>query len=179
MTKLAPAEAYGTLSQPLTLTFQRMLPGPIERVWAYLTESELRRQWLASGDMDLQPGAPFEFTWRNDELTDPPGKRPAGSSAEHSLQCQIVEVDAPRKLVITWGRSDGVTFELEKKGDKVLLTLTHRRLPDQDMLRKVGAGWHAHLDVLAARLAGAGKGTEPFWDKWQHLHGEYAERLSP
>ena len=33
-------DAYGALSEPATLTIQRMLPGPIERVWAYLTESD-------------------------------------------------------------------------------------------------------------------------------------------
>ena len=45
---------YGALSEPATLTIQRMLPGPIERVWAYLTESDLRSKWLASGDMELK-----------------------------------------------------------------------------------------------------------------------------
>ena len=42
-------DVYGTLIEPTTLKIQRMLPGPIERVWAYLTDSELRRKWLAAG----------------------------------------------------------------------------------------------------------------------------------
>ena len=49
MTKPATADAYGTLIEPATLKIERLLPGPIDRVWAYLTESELRRQWLAAG----------------------------------------------------------------------------------------------------------------------------------
>ena len=49
MTELATLDAYGVLTEPATLKIQRVLPGPIERVWAYLTESELRRQWLAAG----------------------------------------------------------------------------------------------------------------------------------
>ena len=65
-------EAYGALTEPTTLKIQRMLPGPIERVWAYLTESELRCKWLAAGEMEMKAGAPFEFVWRNDELNDPP-----------------------------------------------------------------------------------------------------------
>ena len=44
----AKVDAYGALSEPATLTIQRMLPGPIERVWSYLTESDLRRKWLAA-----------------------------------------------------------------------------------------------------------------------------------
>ena len=66
------------LTEPATITIQRFLPGPIERVWAYLTESDLRRQWLAAGQMEMKVGAPFELVWRNNELTNPPGKRPEG-----------------------------------------------------------------------------------------------------
>ena len=46
-TKLTAPDAYGVLTEPATLKIQRLLPGPIERVWAYLVESDLRRQWLA------------------------------------------------------------------------------------------------------------------------------------
>ena len=51
-----------------SLTFQRRLPGPIERVWAYLTESKPRQQWLAFGEMQLVQGSAFELAWRNDDL---------------------------------------------------------------------------------------------------------------
>jgi len=34
-------DGYGALTEPATLKIQRLLPGPIERVWAYLTESNL------------------------------------------------------------------------------------------------------------------------------------------
>ena len=56
MNELANLDAYGALSEPATLTIQRILPGPIERVWAYLTESDLRRKWLAAGDMPAAVG---------------------------------------------------------------------------------------------------------------------------
>ena len=67
MTDLASLDAYGVLTEPATLKIQRLLPGPIERIWAYLTQSELRRQWLASGQMEMKIGAPVELVWRNDE----------------------------------------------------------------------------------------------------------------
>ena len=104
MTELATLDAYGVLTEPATLKIQRLLPGPIERVWAYLTESELRRQWLAAGEMEMKVGAPFELVWRNDELTDPPGQRPPGFSDEHRMQSRITELDPPRKLAIHLGR---------------------------------------------------------------------------
>lgn len=52
MTHLESLDLYGVLTEPATLKIQRLLPGPVERIWAYLTESELRRQWLAAGPME-------------------------------------------------------------------------------------------------------------------------------
>jgi uncharacterized protein YndB with AHSA1/START domain len=175
MTDLASEDGYGVLTEPATLTIQRFLPGPIERVWAYLTEGDLRRQWLAAGEMELKVGAPFEFVWRNDELSDPPGKRPAGFSEEHRMQSRITELDPPRKVAFTWQGSGDVSFELEPRGNRVLLTVIHRRLPDRATLLKVGPGWHNHLDVLVARATG--KKPEPFWDNWTRLQKDYDRRM--
>ena len=58
-------DAYGALIEPTTLKIQRLLPGPIERVWAYLTESDLRRQWLAAGPMELKVGGELRFASDN------------------------------------------------------------------------------------------------------------------
>src|SRR6201988_5577638 len=98
MNERTAPNAHGVLIEPATLKIERLLPGPIERVWAYLTESDLRRKWLAAGHMELKAGAPFELVWRNNELTDPPGKAPAGFGEEHRMPSHIVEVDPPRKL---------------------------------------------------------------------------------
>jgi len=175
MNHVATQGAYGVLTEPDTLRMQRLLPGPIERVWAYLTESDLRRQWLASGVMEMKAGAPFTLTWRNDELTDPPGHRPPGFSAEHSMECHILAVDPPRRLVFAFGPHGEVTFTLEPQGKDVMLTLTHRRVPNHDTLLKVSAGWHSHLDVLTARIRG--DRPRPFWDDMSRLRQEYESRL--
>jgi uncharacterized protein YndB with AHSA1/START domain len=172
---LQTPDAYGVLTEPTTLKLQRLLPGPIERVWAYLTQSELRRQWLAAGPMELKVGAPFELVWRNGELSDPPGQRPPGFPEEHRMQSRIVALEAPTKLVFTWGADSEVTFGLEDQGDEVLLSVIHRRVPDRDVLLNVSAGWHAHLDVLSARLNG--KAPLPHWDAWSRLKKEYERRL--
>jgi len=176
MTALATLDAYGRLTEPTTLTIQRILPGPAERVWAYLTDSELRRRWLAAGDMELKVGATVELVWRNAELTDPPGRRPEGFGEEHRMTVEITELEPGRRLSITWGSTGGVTFELEESGKDVLLTVTHRRVEDRGVLLNVSAGWHAHLDILAARVAG--RTPTPFWDSWQRLKTEYEQRLS-
>ncbi len=109
-------DARGALTEPTTLKIQRLLPGPVERIWAYLTDSELRRKWLAAGAMEMKVGAPVELVWRNDELNDPPGTRPADFPEEHRMQSRITECDPMRKLSIAWTNSGDVTFELEPRG---------------------------------------------------------------
>lgn len=176
MTDTATLDAYGVLTESATLTIQRLLPGPIERVWAYLTESDLRRRWLAAGEMQMKVGAPFELVWRHDELTDPPGKRPEGfDEKEQRMRSRITELDPPRRIAFTWNGTGDVSFELESQGDEVLLTVTHRRLPDRATKVMVGSGWHMHLDVLVARATG--KEPEPFWDGWSRLRTDYDRRL--
>jgi uncharacterized protein YndB with AHSA1/START domain len=175
MNQLAIIDQYGVLTEPTTLKIQRLLPGPIERIWSYLTDSEMRRKWLAAGEMQEKAGAPFEFVWRNAELTDPPGNRPERFGEEHRMQSHVVEVDPPHRLVIAWAGSGDVSFDLEEKGEKVLLTLVHKRLPDRKTMLMVGAGWHMHLDVLSARANG--QEPQPFWDGWLRLKEEYDRRL--
>jgi len=175
MTDLATLDAYGVLSEPATLTIQRLLPGPIERVWAYLTESDLRRLWRAAGQMEMKIGAPVELVWRNDELTNPPGQRPPGFPDDHRMQSRITELDPPHRLAITWGNTGGVSFELEPEGNQVLLTVVHRRVPDRATLLGVSAGWHTHLDILVARTSG--QEPAPFWDGWSRVRREYERRM--
>ena len=40
---------YGERIGKTTVRFERLLPGPIERVWEYLTDSDRRATWLAAG----------------------------------------------------------------------------------------------------------------------------------
>jgi len=175
MTKVTTPDAYGALSEDATLTLERLLPGSIDRVWAYLTESDLRRQWLAAGTMDMRVGAPVELVWRNNDLMDNPGEPPEGFGGEHRMESEITELDPPYRLSISWGSTGGVTFELEPVGDMVRFTVIHRRIPDRSIMLNVSAGWHAHLDVLAARLAG--DEPEPFWNHWAGLKAEYDRRI--
>lgn len=175
MNDLANVNTYGVLTEPATLQIQRVLPGPIERVWAYLTDSELRRQWFAAGHMEMKVGAPVELVWRNHELASKPSHRPEGFPEEARMQSSITELDPPHKLGFTWNGDGEVTFELKPEGNKVLLTVIHRRLSNRNATLMVGAGWHMHLDILAARVAG--EEPEPFWDGWSRLRAEYEQRL--
>jgi len=175
MSDLATVDDYGVLTEPATVTIQRLLPGPIDRVWAYLTDERLRRQWLGAGKMEMRVGAPFEIVWRNGELTSPPGERPPGFGEEHRMQSRITELDPPHKLSFAWAGSGDVTMKLAAKGGDVLLTVIHRRLPDAKTILGVSTGWHAHLDLLAVRIRG--QKAAPFWDEMVRLRKEYDRRL--
>jgi uncharacterized protein YndB with AHSA1/START domain len=168
-------EDFGSLTGPRTIEIKRLLPGPMERIWDYLTKSELRKQWLASGDMELKVGAEFTLTWRNDELATELGDRPEGKSSEHTAQMRVTECDPPRKLAYVFGNAGEVSFTLAPAGDKVLLTLIHSNAPDRGTMLGVSAGWHAHLDVLAAVLSGT-KG-KPFWETWAALKPIYDKNI--
>lgn len=176
MNAIATPEAdFGIVTAPGAVRIQRLLPGPIERIWDYLTDSELRGKWLASGDMGTQAGAPLELVWRNDQLTDPPGRRPDGFGAEHRMQGLVLEFDSPRRLAFTWSPGGKVAFDLEPMGDKVMLTIHHEGISDRANMLMIGAGWHMHVNVLQARVGGGE--SEPFWDGWLRLRGEYDRRV--
>ena len=168
-------DMLGTLTDAQTLRMQRRLPGPIERVWSYLSDGDLRRQWLASGTMSLQPGASFELVWRNDELSSSAAERPDGFTAESRATCQFVEVEPPRRMRYIWPGVGEVSIELEAVDDEVMLTLTHRHLMGERLVLNVCAGWHAHLELLVAHLEG--KKPPPLWSTWKRLRKDYEEQL--
>lgn len=173
--------AYGVVTESGTIRFERLLPGPIERVWEWLTDSGKRGRWLASGPMDLRPGGEFELVWRNSELTphdDPPPPQYAEDEG-FRMKGSIVRADPPRLLVQTWNEPDGtvseVSFELAERGDEVLLVLTHSRLGTGALMRGVAGGWHTHLLILESKLRGLV--PPPFWATHSRIEAEYRRRI--
>ncbi|WP_334195380.1 SRPBCC family protein [Pararhodobacter sp.] len=173
MNDQTPTEDFAALNPAGdTLVIQRWLPGPLPRLWAYLTDSDKRAKWLAAGEMELHPGAPLTLTWRNGDLSAADDPRPADFGEEHSMQSQITAVDPMRLLAFTWGAGE-VRIELTERNDRVLLTLTHTGITDS-MRLSVSAGWHTHLDILRALT----EGVEPpsLWRHYTRLRGLYAAR---
>jgi uncharacterized protein YndB with AHSA1/START domain len=171
----ANEQNFGKLVAERTIEMQRLLPGPIERVWDYLTQSDLRRQWLASGDMEMKAGSTCELVWHHDETTSPPGKRPDTMQATSHLSSRITQCEPPRRLAFMFWSDSEVIFDLQPAGAKVLLTVTHRALPSRSMMVGVSTGWHTHLDVLAARLSATR--IENFWDHWRGYKEIYEQRI--
>lgn len=165
---------FATFTDATTLEIARWLPGPVERIWPYLIDGNLRRQWLAAGELLPQAGSPLELVWRNDELSDDEDLRPDGFPPESRMQSRVIAIDAPHLLTIAWGEGD-VTFKLSPKGERVLLTLTHRGLSSQSDRTMTAAGWHMHLAILRAILGNEAR--QSFWSGWTQLHRTYQARL--
>lgn len=162
----------------------RHLPGPIERVWEYLTDPEKRATWLARGPLEAKAGGRITLEFHNTKLSAPGDRIPAKYEADCQDGCsftgRVVRCEPPRVLVHTWGEADGseseVTFELEPEGGRVRFTLTHRRLGnDRAVLTSVSAGWHTHVAILVAQLEGAP--APSFWSTHTRLEAEYEKWL--
>lgn len=171
---------YGVVTEPGTVRLERLLPGPIERVWAYLTESEKRGQWFAAGEMDLRPGGKGELIFKHSELShEKVAPEPFRQYEGHKAPVQIIRCEPPHVLSYTGGqgkKESEVTFELTPRGDDVLLVITERRLPDRTAMVGNAGGWHAHADILVDRL----NGREPrgFWSNHAKVSVEYEKRFA-
>jgi uncharacterized protein YndB with AHSA1/START domain len=172
---------YGVVTEAGSVRFERLLPAPVERVWDYLTDSELRRKWFAGGDMDLQQGGALTLVFRNSELSPGDEEVPEKYRKYEGFESrgEVVRAEPPHRLVWAWFEEEGppteVSWELEPRGDQTLMTLTHRRLANRGAMVNVSGGWHLHLDVLEDVLAD--RPPRPFWARNAMLEEEYGERI--
>jgi uncharacterized protein YndB with AHSA1/START domain len=176
---------FGTFLDKHTLQFVRLLPGPIEKVWAYLWESDKRGQWFASGLMPTRAGENFEMHFKHSNLSPhtapPPEKMKEIDANGHGSQNRLLKYEPPHLLAFTFGaekhngETSEVEFQLTPEGDRVRLVLTHRKIPDRSYALGVAGGWTSHLAVLEYRV----KGEVPpaFWDIWRKYDGAYADRF--
>jgi len=168
-----------TIIEPGTVKLERVLPGPVERVWAYLTESDKRAQWLAAGDFDLRVGGKAVLKWNNAKLPNNDGPVPPEYQGRNTGQIEgvITRLEPMRLLAHTWPKDGGdmeVTYELAPRGKQVLLTIVHSRL-GKNLVPAVMGGWDAHTGILADLLNGVA--PRPFWKTHSRLEQEYAATL--
>jgi uncharacterized protein YndB with AHSA1/START domain len=168
-----------TMIEPGTVKLERLLPGPLERVWAYITESDKRAQWLAAGEFDLRIGGQVRLEFDNARLPNDPDlsaedvKRGKGSFAG-----VITRLEPMRLLAHTWpwdGAKTEVSYELTPRGKDVLLVIVHRQLEGRELQAGVMGGWDVHTGILEDILKGAT--PRPFWTTHDRIEKEYAALL--
>jgi uncharacterized protein YndB with AHSA1/START domain len=129
------------------VTYIRTTP---ERLWEAMTKPEFTRQyWLQTWqESQWKAGAP----WR---LMLPDGR--VGDSGE------VVEIEPHRRLVLAWRNEfmpnlceegySRATFELEKAGSSVKLTVTHEiDRPESKFIEAISGGWPMILASLKSLL---------------------------
>src|SRR3954453_11754948 len=99
---------YGVVVDGTALRFERLLPGPIERVWSYLTDSDLRGKWLASGPMELRVGGNVELRFRHGDLSSEKSAPEAFKKYDEGITQKgvVTRCEPPRVLAYTWGSED-------------------------------------------------------------------------
>ena len=163
---------YTEVTGPGTIRLERVLPGTPERVWEYLVDPDLRVTWFAGGPIDLRPGGVVDFRYDHARISDEPVPE---AFLDHRETGRVIACEPPRLLAFTW--RDGpaashVTFELAPVDGGTRLVLTHSRLDLPGDFVPAAAGWHAHLDMLEARVAGRAPGS--FWKRHESLERRYA-----
>jgi len=143
----------------------RTLDAPVDTVWRYLTDPELRRQWFAAGPIEPRVGGTLDLVFDHDHLSDddvPYPERYAQYKGAVSHE-KVVRFEAPHVFAFTFegGGPSVVTFELFPEGERTRLVLTHSGIEDPVNFVNFGGGWHSHLAVLQAKLAG--RGVPDFW----------------
>ena len=99
-------DGFGRLLGTTTIRFERILPGPVDRVWACLTESDKRARWLAAGEMELHVGGVVRLHFRNDNLSAEPEPAPERfRTADGTLRLngRVTRYEPPQLLSFTWG----------------------------------------------------------------------------
>ena len=168
------------LTAPAKLEIERILPASPERVWEYLVDPELRKQWFCAGETGTQPGEPFVMDFDHSRLSTekPPADMDCGDPI--TMQGTILTFEPPKVLSYNWPEEDGsgtiVTIRLEAEGENTRLHLSHERLENPEFKKGASAGWHAHLDLLLD-LIREGHARD-FWLHFATVKEEYNSRIS-
>src|SRR5439155_27046524 len=127
-----------------------------ETVWGLLVDPRQMIRWMGqAAAVDLRQGG----SWRVQVI---PG---------HAASGTFLEIDAPRRLVYTWGweghgsvppGSTTVVFELEARGTGTLLHFSHRNLPSAEAAASHTHGWDHYFPRLVAVAAGNDPGQDPW-----------------
>ena len=128
-------------SETLTVTVERDIPYPPEKIWRALTQPHLIEEWLMKNDFKAAVGHKFKL-----------------SGDWGAASCEVLEIEPPKTLSYTWnamGLESVVTFTLTKTGNGTHLRMDQAGFrPDQQQAYQ-GAqwGWNKFLGNLEQVLA--------------------------
>jgi uncharacterized protein YndB with AHSA1/START domain len=149
---------------PDAIRLERLLDAPAEKIWRYLTEADLRRQWFMGGT-DAKSEGEFDLIVDHDNLStdDVPYPENYAKSKGTVMTERVIRFEPPRLLETTFqgGKNGTVTYELISEGDGTRLVLTHSGITSGTGAQDFGSGWNSHLTMLQEKLAG--RSVRNFW----------------
>jgi len=168
-------DQLGKFTSKAEVRLVRTLPGPIERIWEYLTDPVKRALWFAGGPMEPRQGGKMKLHFQHKKIAPhetPPAQFKEVHETGFEMPGTILRWEPPRVLSYTFDEDSEVTFELTPKGKDVVLLLIHRagRI-DAPSLAGYGSGWHTHFALLLALLNE--QPVPPFWATHTRLKVEY------
>ncbi|HSM42014.1 MAG TPA: SRPBCC domain-containing protein [Afifellaceae bacterium] len=126
------------------ITFDRIFPHRLEKVWQAVTDRTTLSAWLMETDFVPEGGREFQM-WCDD-----------GEGGEDRHLCRVLDIEPPNRMLWSWvlrGRQgDGETiveFVLEEVADGTRLTIRHRGDRDPDTIERFKSGWPYKLEQLA------------------------------
>lgn len=140
---------------------ERRLAATPEEVWPLLVEPGEVATWLAQLAIEPRVGGIYTLTFEN---------MPSVSRGH------ITAIEPPTLLEYRWNEGEAieslVRFELRAADAEATdLTLTHTLLHGAADLHEYAAGWHAHVDLMIARLAGRAAAWD--WVRYNDLLATY------
>lgn len=172
---------YATYPESSVLEIYRDLPGPIERVWDYLTKSDLRQKWLCAGDVSSDVGGEVVFQFDHSRLSKHPTPDSHKGGGDQHMTGIVRAYDPPHHLAFSWPSAESeapteVVIKLVEIDGGVRLHLRHERLSTREYKSGASAGWHTHLDILDDVLDD--RTGRDFWEHFVPLEQEYKLRLA-
>lgn len=165
---------------PDTLRIEKMLEAPVETVWRWLVDPELRARWFAGGT-PIEATGDFELEFDHDGLSDDAVPYPEEFAKYKGIRAreQVVRCEPPRLLAFSWGggKEGTATFELSPVGNRTRLVLTHTGITGPGPLASFGSGWMSHLTALQRRLAG--QPVRDFWALFDSASASVKAQMPP
>ena len=156
-------EDYGTIEERdgrSAVRLERRLNATPEEIWPLLTEPEEVALWLAELAIEPRVGGSYDLAFENT------GTVSTG---------RITAFEPPTLLEYRWREGEAVEslvrFELHPVAGATDLLLTHTLLRGDSVLSEYAAGWHHHLELLVARLAG--RAADWDWSRFNDLLAGY------
>ena len=143
-----------------TIELTRRIEAPPETVYRYFTDPVRFQTWLGIGaELDATDGGDYRI-----QMTNRSGISACG---------RYLELDAPHRVVFTWGfegldglppGSSTVEVTLTGDADATILRLRHSDLPGRESCDFHSWGWDLGLDRLVIAAAGGDPGPYPHAD---------------